>query len=437
MRFLSQFSLAVALATGAAVAVAALPTDAAAQDKKKKKKKKSKRAKPEYSKAFLAQAGPIQGLLAKGDFAGAKPGIESLIATNPVGDDAMATGSFAVQTGGQLKDKDLQEKGVNLMLASGKAAPGDIPQLTFFSGNFAYNAGRYAEAKQKIQSAVDAGYTSNGANLVLSETHFKLNDIAGGLRALERAAAVEESAGKKVPEAWFARGAGMAARSGNGALTSDWGYKLVEAYPTATNWRSALSIYRDSVNLSNQENLELMRLMRHAGAMVSERDYQEYAEAADPRRLPGEVVALIKEGRSKGDLTSSNLYFKETLQSAQARLSGDRGSLPSSERDSKSSANGKTARATADAYLGYGNYQKAVSLYQLAMTKGGVDTNRVNMGRGIASALNGDFAGANSAFGLITATNRAPLARLWSLWATQKSTPVASAPAAGAAQPES
>jgi len=174
--------------------------------------------------------------------------------------------------------------------------------------------------------------------------------------------------------------------------------------------------------------------MRGADAMESERDYAEYADAADSRRLPGEVVSLLNEGIAKGRIRQSNTYISETLAAAKSRVGGDRASLPASERDANRSSNGKIALATADAFLGYSNYSKASSLYQIAMNKGGIDNARAHMGIGIAKAGAKDWTAAKQAFANVVGTRKS-IANFWSLWIDQQTQPVApvvaAAPAGG------
>lgn len=422
MRFLSHFSMAVALAAAGTLAISVVPQDAQAA----KKKKKDKAPQIEISKEIRPKVAAIQEAMGSETPATAKPLVEALLAEPLAGDDQFVAGQLAIQLGTTLKDTALQEKGINAALASGKTSAEQQPSFLFFSGNFAYTAGRYAEAQQKLQLAFDAGYTQNNIGALIAEAYFKENKVQEGLSALARALDVKKANGEQAPEDWYRRGAGMAMKNNVNGAAGTWTYKLVEAYPTGENWRAALSVYRDSANpkLSNRENLELMRLMRKADAMESERDYFEYADAADPRRLPGEVVSLLEEGLAKGDVPSSSAYVKETLAAARNSVAADKASLGASERDANRSANGKIALATADALLGYADYTKAVTLYQAAITKGGVDVARAQMGLGIANAGQSNWDGAKQAFSKVAGT-RKNIANFWSLWIDQQTAVVA------------
>ena len=135
MRFLSHFSMAIALATAGTLAITALPQDAHAQKKKKQKK-------PKLSKEFSAQAGPIQTALESENPAAAKPMVEGLLAQPWTGYDKFVAGQFAVNLGGKLKDNGLQEDGLKAMLSTEFTTPEQRASFNFFVGNFAYGGGR-------------------------------------------------------------------------------------------------------------------------------------------------------------------------------------------------------------------------------------------------------------------------------------------------------
>ncbi len=86
------------------------------------------------------------------------------------------------------------------------------------------------------------------------------------------------------------------------------------------------------------------------------------------------------------------------------------------EAKAKAGANGRIALNTGDAYLGMGNWAKAIELYKVAMTKGGVDADVVNTHLGIALANSGDKAGAKAAFAAVKTAPRTDIASLWTVY---------------------
>ena len=99
------------------------------------------------------------------------------------------------------------------------------------------------------------------------------------------------------------------------------------------------------------------------------------------------------------------------------------------EKQAQASKDGALASQTADAYLGAGNYAKAIEYYNLALQKGGpINADEVNTHLGIAMALSGDKAGAKAKFAAVATAPRTDIANLWTTYADAPA--AATAPAA-------
>ena len=159
-----------------------------------------------------------------------------------------------------------------------------------------------------------------------------------------------------------------------------------------------------------------MRLMATAGALNGERDYYEYAETASTKGLPGEAKAALTQGKAAGALNASKPLVAEISKTVDSKVAGDRAALPALDREARNAANGKAALGTADAYYGYGDFAKAADLYRVALTKGGVDADTVNLRLGAALARSGDKAGAAAALANVKSGTRAQLAQYWTIW---------------------
>ena len=193
---------------------------------------------------------------------------------------------------------------------------------------------------------------------------------------------------------------------------TEWAKMAYQANPSGENLRTLVRLFqRANPNITNRENLDVLRLLSASGGLVVAGDFLEYAEMASKTGIYGEVKSSIDLGRSKGVLNATQ--GSELYQTATGRISGDKGSLGAAEADSRKAANGKIAAATADAYLGYGDYAKAAAMFELAKEKGGVDADEVNTRLGIAKTMSGDNAGAKAAFEAVQGGARAQIAGLW------------------------
>ncbi len=124
---------------------------------------------------------------------------------------------------------------------------------------------------------------------------------------------------------------------------------------------------------------------------------------------------MIDAGRKAGKIPAGDGDAAKLATSAQAGIRNE-GSLDTLARQAASDRDGKGASATADAFLASGNFPRAIELYDLAIQKGGVDTDAVNLRRGEAMVLSGQKDQARQALALVKAGPDADIARFWLAW---------------------
>lgn len=411
MKKASIFALALMAGAGAMTM-----TGPALAQKKKKDEKAAAGPSFQLSKEFRAAIGPAQAALKAGDFAGAETGLAAAEAIAAHPDEKYIAAAVRLDMAGQKKDVAGQAKALDAILTSGGAPAADLGKFNFFAGSFAYQAGDYTKAAQRLGEADRLGYKSNDLLLLLAESNFKQNNVPAGLAFVDKAVASAQAGGQKAPEAWYQRAASVAYKAKLNGDVAKWTRAQVKAYPTAENWRSALVTYRDASKLEGQQQLDLMRLMRLTKSLAGERDFYEFASLATDRALPGEAKSTIEEGFASGAVPKTSRPVNEVLAIANGKIAADRASLASSEKQANSAPTGKAAKGTADGYLGYGEDAKAVTLYRLALQKGGVDNDEVNTRLGIALARSGQKEEAKNAFSAVTAGPRADIAKFWLLW---------------------
>ena len=431
MRFLSHFSMAIALASVGALAVAALPQEAQAA----KKKKKEKKSEIEISKEIRPRVAEIQAAMATETPETAKPLVEALLAETLAPDDRFIAGQLAVQLGGTLKDVSLQEKGIIASLDSGRTSPEQLPAFNFFAGNFAYSAERWAEAAQRFQAAYDLGYRANNIEALLPETFFKRNMYPEGLAKWDQIIRNANASTTKAPESWYRMARDRALASKNLDFYSAWAARWASAYPSGDSWGDAVAASRRTSQSDSVQNLEVLRFMKATGALKTARDYKEFAEEAQRKNLFGEVVAVLEDGQQKGLIGSSHPLVAELLTPARREVSADRASLPSQPSGVRGSGSSSVMMNYGDVWLGYKDFDKAVAFYEAGLSKPGADMDRGYMGVGTAHAYAGNVAAAKQAFARVSGT-RAPLAEMWKTWINQQAAPAApAAPTVAVAEP--
>lgn len=428
-----RIAMAAVLATGLATGAAGMGATAA-HAKEEKVKAGS------YSKEFITAAGPVQKVLAdataakakgtsdadlKATLGGATAQLEAAEAAVKNPTDRLAAGQFAVQLGGYIGDNRMRERGIKNMLDSGLVEPARVSEFNFYLGNFAYANQEWPLAIEALGKAVQANYKEDAAAEMLADAYTQQGNPAGGLEALKGAVAARKAAGAAVPESWYKRANLIAYKAKLGPQAIDWSTMLVESDPTPFNWLGAGQLVREFGNFGKEESLDLGRLFLRTGALENEprfveREYVDYIQNADPRRLPGEVVKVAEAGVAKGVLKMSDTFVSDALSQARGRIAADKASLPALEKDARAAADGRGAQATADAWLSYGDAAKAVEFYKLALSKGGaIDKDRSLTRLGIAQTDLGQYADAKATFQQVGGA-RAPLARLWAVYADKK-----------------
>lgn len=433
MRFVSPVALGLMLALGAVSSGVSVPAAA--------KEKAPQAPKLKLSKDFIPVISKANDLVTKKDIEGAKAAMAEAKALAVSNDDKYQYYAILLNLSISANDPVMQGEALRGMLDTGLVPEAQQGQFNTVVANNALAAKDYDTAIAYAEKARALNYQPDQVNPILAQAIWgKAGDdkvqIARGLDIFKAGIDAMKAAGKDVPAQWYQVGVSKAAAAELPQL-KDWAAMAYDADPSGENLRTVLRLYqRQNPTMTNRENLDLMRLMNESGGLALKPDYLEYAEMAFKGGLFGEVKSAIDEGRAKGILTQSD--GADFYSIATQRIPGDKSSLASAASDAAKASNGKVASATADAYMGYGDYQKAVPLYETALQKGGVDVAEVNTRLGIAEALAGDTAGAHAALSKVTEGTRGGIAKYWLSWLKSKEAPAASAAApAPAAQPAS
>jgi len=415
MKMVSTITLGLALALSGVSTVAVQPALAAKKEKEPKVDLTPgvRNAVAEAQKAMGPDPKAPQDLAT----ATAKAAEARAAATTP--DDKFYSGSVSYDVGRASNDTKLQGEALDLMLESGKVPQTSLGNFWLVRGRLAYDQKDYAKAEQAFGQAIQNGESSPDAFALLVETKDKLGKPAEALAALEQAISGAEASGKPLPEAYYQRGIAIGYKAKLPDQVERISQAWVKAYPSPDNWRDTLITYRDLHKIDADFELDLMRLMRTAKALKGESDYYTYAEQVY-LKFPGEGKSVIDEGVAAGFLQlTPNSNIKNFSDTANSRVKADQADLASAASAAAKAANGVAARATADSYLGYGDFAKAAELYKLALQKGGVDANVVNTRLGMALARAGQKEEAKQVFSSITGPRQA-LAKYWTIWIDQQ-----------------
>lgn len=342
--------------------------------------------------------------------------------------DKLKMGNMLLSYAGLINDVSTQYEGLVMMLDSGALGEDMVGKVSWFAGVAAYQKRDYATAARYVQAAKDKGYTDPQLDAVLNDAYKRSNNPQAALANAQRNIAAAKAAGTRPDEASIRTALQAAYDAKQLGPSTEYSVLLVQNYPSPNAWNNAISVVRALSAYPSQEVLDLMRLMDRTKSYQQSTDYIEYIQAVDPRRFPGEAQKVIDEGIATGKLKATDPSIAEARTTASTRIAADRASLPALERDARApNATGAVVSGAGDAFLSYGDAAKAESLYTIALTKPGVDSDRVLTRLGIAQADQGKTAEAQANFAKIQGVRKA-IGQLWSVYTAQK----AAAPAAAA-----
>jgi tetratricopeptide (TPR) repeat protein len=201
--------------------------------------------------------------------------------------------------------------------------------------------------------------------------------------------------------------------------------KLVTYYPKPEEWAQLLYGMRKDTSNNEADLFQTYRLMLDTDVMKDPSDYTEMAELALDAGSPGDAQHVLETAMSKNVFTDqrSKDRANRLLETAKKRAASDQAGLPKLEKEADAAATGDKNVAIGRAYLGYGQYDKAVD----QLSKGLAKTNVKNepdarLTLGIAQLKDGHKDDAIKTFKAVKgdpALER--LASLWSLHAKQGS----------------
>jgi len=425
----SKLVLAIALATGVAmVAGHAAPEPAYAQKKKKKKKDE----KPKYSKEFLGAYQPLnEQLNAEGaDTAALIPQVQAMLALAVSPDEQFAAGGMVYNAGAQTSDQALQLQGMEMMLASGKVPLENVGRYNFIAYQISNAMQDYPKARKYLQGAIDIDFTTEtitvaDLQIAMAESYFSAEEYIAGLDYLNKAIEGRKNQGLEVDETWYRRGITVAYSNEIVPQVYDVALAWVADFPSEANWRDAINLARNLNDFGQQEILDLFRLSRKVGALSDKQDYLYYVESADARRLPKEVKEVIEQAYAAGAVSTDDIFISDSLQQANDRIETDVADLPDLEQAALAADAGlRTVNAAGNTFLSYGDFAKAETFFQKALTMPDVDRAETLTRLGIAQVGLEKHAEAVETFGQIDGP-RMPIATLWKGYAEMQTSAAA------------
>ncbi len=329
-----------------------------------------------------------------------------------------ALGNLQFQIGRARGDAQMQNQAIDALVASGVPQGSELASLLAVQASRTYSTNDYQGTDRLLGRVVELQPNNAAAIADYAQYKARIGDREAAVTLFQRAIEVQQASGQAAPESWHLRGLALAFDGRLAPQGIALARGLVAAYPTPSNWRDALYVYRQLAAGDPALELDIRRLARASGGVAGERDILETARAFEGAGLSGEAKALLDDAVSRTMLDANEAQVRQLIASTNRSATQARAGLARARTQALAAATGAAALAAGDAHFGFGQYAEAIELYRAALQKGGEDADLVNSRLAAALALAGQRAEAEAALAAITGT-RTELAGFWRAWLTR------------------
>jgi len=400
----------------AAIAVLASAPSALAQEKGEKGPKNSPAlAKPlkEANDALKAKnySDAITKLKAAEGVAGKTPGDQYII-------DEML--SFAY-----IKTQNYTEaaKVMEAKLDSGLTPQAEQPTLVKQLATINYQIKNYDKAVDFGNRAIKGGYADDQIKTIVGQSYYLKGDWKNTLKFEDDIVNTQIKNGQTPTNESLALVYSACTKLQDEACQTRAVEKMVTYYPKPDTWAQLLYGIRKETSNNEANLLQTYRLMLDTDVLKDPTDYTEMAELALDHGSPGEAQHVLEKAQSKNVFTDqrSKDRSQRLLDSAKKRATADQAGLPKLEKEADAAATGVKNVAVGNAYLGYGEFDKAADQLTKGLSKGSVKSDAdARLTLGIAQLKGGHKDEAMKTFKAVKGDPTLErLANLWTLHAKQ------------------
>lgn len=254
-------------------------------------------------------------------------------------DARYALALYELEIGRARGDDVMRAQALDALIASRLTAPDKLPGYLASRGLIAYRAGDLDTAGSLWARWAELAPSDPDVLANLAQVRLAQKDAPAAIDLLGRAIAAREALGGAASEKWHRQRLSIAQQGRLAAPGIEAARALVAAYPSPANWRDALTVYRQLAAPDEAFEIDILRLMRHVGALAQPAEYQRLAQLLRRSGEPGEARAVLDEGVKRGLLdpaTSPTREIVAEVDRAIARLRG--GPAPRPEPRGKADA---------------------------------------------------------------------------------------------------
>ena len=313
-----------------------------------------------------------------------------------------------------LSDVATAAKAYDSLDASSSLTPDQKLKFSLAIAQIAYKAKDYPSAITFSDQYFKAGGTELSMRSMPAFSYHELKDDPNTIKASNEAIDAYDKAGQKPPETLLLLVASSANKLGDKETYIAMLERLIVTYPKPEYWPDLIHRVGTKPGVSGKFDLDLYRLLDAVGG-IKGNQYLEYADAANQAGFPGEAKNILEKG-SKAGVIGSSADYPRLRDSVQRSVATDQPSIAKAETEAGKQPNGNALVSTGMDYFGYGQNDKALSLIQAGIAKGGLkNPEDAKLNLGIVQLAAGNKTDAVATFKSITSEPASSVARLWIL----------------------
>ncbi|HWW33412.1 MAG TPA: tetratricopeptide repeat protein [Steroidobacteraceae bacterium] len=259
-------------------------------------------------------------------------------------------------------------------LEDGFTTPAEQQQKVRGLAELHYQLKNYDKAIEYGQRAIKGGFADDELRKLVGQAYYLKGDWKGTLKFEDALADATIKGGGTPSSETLQLILSACVKLEDTACQTKALERLVTYYPKPDYWYNLLFSISKETASSDANTLQTFRLMSEVDVLKSADDFIEMAQLAMDAGSPGEAQHTLQRGFDKNVFTDQRNKDKaqRLLDKAKAKAAADQPTLDKTAREADAAPTGAKNAAMGLAYLGYGQYDKAVDEYSKAVTKGGL-----------------------------------------------------------------
>lgn len=316
------------------------------------------------------------------------------------------------------------EKAMEAEVDDGFTTPAEQPQKVRALAALNYQLKNYDKAIEFGLRAIKGGFAENETKTIVGQSYYLKGDWKNTLHFEEGIVDAAIKGGGSPSNESLMLVLSACVKLDDSACTTKALEKLVTYYPKPEYWYQLLYGFIKETANSDTNTLQVFRLMLDTDVLKSADDYVEMAQLAMDSGSPGEAQRVLQRGFEKNIFSDQRNKDKaqRLLDKAKQKGAADQATLDRTVKEADSAPTGAKNNGMGIAYLGYGQYDKAVEQFTQAVSKGQLkNAAETQLNLGIAQLKAGHKDDAVKSFKAVKGDPILErLASLWTLHAREK-----------------